>query len=471
MEICESIIKCSIDELKDISFPFCKCVCMEIVLHDTSYEFLLNLKKNSNNLVFIESKSKSNNYFLNNSLSNITDSFVMYKSFSCQYNIDFNDYVNDLNSIFNLIADNLNFSPKNYIFFGLDNEFNLSLVFSVLNKESYFISDIRVFDNKNDVFNIYSPLNGSSVEKNSLNFFDLIEKEQYLPKGLLLSNVDTKDYSIKNYSIFMENLYKLSFNNFKNNLYLKIICKNEWEDSYISLQKLLDSICAIRDDKINSNFNELLSDYQEEIENLCSELDIEKKKNLRTKNHLKLVESSLNKEKTYNTDFNNNINSLKQGNANKSNEIQDFLLKFKDTYNKLNVLEKDNSDLISEVRILKEKVEVLEKENNVMGNKIFIVNNDKKDLISENTIFKEKISLLEKDNCNLISEIKSLQNTINNLNTQSHYFEMQIKNLKDKNSNLDEINKKNKKKIIEFSSSNSWKLTKPLRKFRNIFKK
>lgn len=106
-----------------------------------------------------------------------------------------------------------------------------------------------------------------------------------------------------------------------------------------------------------------------------------------------------------------------------------------------------------------------------MGNKIFIVNNDKKDLISENTIFKEKISLLEKDNCNLISEINSLQNTINNLNTQSHYFEMQIKNLKDKNSNLDEINKKNKKKIIEFSSSNSWKLTKPLRKFRNIFKK
>ena len=80
MEICESIIKCSMDELKDISFPFCKCVCMEIVFHDRCYEFLLNLKKNSNNLVFIESENKSNNYHLNNSLLDINDSFIMYKS-------------------------------------------------------------------------------------------------------------------------------------------------------------------------------------------------------------------------------------------------------------------------------------------------------------------------------------------------------------------------------------------------------
>ncbi|MBQ6011578.1 MAG: hypothetical protein IJL23_00455, partial [Alphaproteobacteria bacterium] len=203
---------------------------LEIVFHEKSYEFLLNLKKNSNNIVFIESESKSNNY-LNNSLLDIKDSFVLYKSF-CQNNIDFNDYVNDLNYIFNLIADSLNFSPKDYIFLGLDSEFNSSLIFSVLNKESYFISDIGVFDNKKDVFNIYSFFNRDIIEKTHLNFFELIEKEHYAPKGLLLSNVDSNEHSIKNYSILMENLYNLSFNNFQNNLYLKIICKNDWEVSY-----------------------------------------------------------------------------------------------------------------------------------------------------------------------------------------------------------------------------------------------
>ena len=75
------------------------------------------------------------------------------------------------------------------------------------------------------------------------------------------------------------------------------------------------------------------------------------------------------------------------------------------------------------------------------------------------------------------TEINKLHNEKNEIGSEIEMKNVKIsklileqKHLKQEITNLNQVINKNNNKISQYESSNSWKITKPLRKFTNIFR-
>ena len=97
-------------------------------------------------------------------------------------------------------------------------------------------------------------------------------------------------------------------------------------------------------------------------------------------------------------------------------------------------------------------------------NKTFL---NKEIIINSISIQKHKL-IIESESLKEFNEKYQLQNEINKLKNDNKELNEKNKKLNEKNKKLNEKNKKLKRKQDEILNSNSWKITKPLRKIRNL---
>lgn len=156
--------------------------------------------------------------------------------------------------------------------------------------------------------------------------------------------------------------------------------------------------------------------------------------------------------------------------------------------NKISELNSSLKNLQSSVKTLKERI--IEKENDLtsLNEVIAEKDNDLDDLRSVIDKHKENMSILKEDYALLLEDNKNLLNEISSLRKEIHDIKSEFSNelaLKDEviydleNLNEDQLiliselkkeNEELKHSVDSLMSSKSWKMTEPLRKFRNFFR-
>lgn len=165
----------------------------------------------------------------------------------------------------------------------------------------------------------------------------------------------------------------------------------------------------------------------------------------------------------------NHVNQQKNVDLTKVNkELEEENNKMKE---KLNKIMKNNESLVSQ----QQEIIALQKETALENDRLIEEKdkmvNERKELIREIEIIKNRIEILEneklslkKDNNYLITSNETLKEYNDNVNKENN-------NLKNENEALLKDNNKLKEVNELILSSNSWKLTKPLRSVKHLFKK
>ena len=154
-------------------------------------------------------------------------------------------------------------------------------------------------------------------------------------------------------------------------------------------------------------------------------------------------------------------------------ELVEINNKVNDENRKLNTtiinLKNNNEQLNITISNLKNRQEELEKD------KIILENIKEKNLSLKNQIkmINETHAKLFEENKKSITTINNLNNEIKNLKIKNDYLlneerigKIKLKKMEKNNLILKESNANYEKKIDEFEKSNSWKITKPLRKIK-----
>ena len=281
MDIYDSKIKCNIDELTEISFPFNERVGLEIVHEGVKYEFLLNLKENSDYLIFAGSGARAKHqkekmytgpwfhrwsWDFNQSIIYYNDptSYIDGELLGA-WGVGTKDYwpVEIISLICNKLGENLNFSHEKFVFYGSSMGGFISILLATLNKNTYFVADIPQINllkhwswpgriNKY----CFPELTVEEMGKRygyRFNIFELMKREKYIPKGLMIFDVSFKGDVDHHYNYVFEELSKLSFEDYHNELYIQVMGKNRGHNAYHNVQELLDVLYSIinHDDYMN----------------------------------------------------------------------------------------------------------------------------------------------------------------------------------------------------------------------------
>lgn len=331
MELYDSKIKCTIDDLSNIVFPFNERVGLEIIHNNVKYEFLLNLKKNSDYLIIAGSgartkEEKKERYvepLFHRWSWNFNQSIIYYNDPTAYIHGDLlggwgvgtPDYwpVQIISKILNIIAKNLNFSHENIVFYGSSMGGFISILLATLNKNSYFVADIPQTNFlkhwrwpniiKKHCFPELTIEEMAERYGYRLNIFELMKHEQYIPKGLLVFDVSFDGDVQHHYNYVFEELSKLSFENYHNELYIRIMGKNKGHYAYNNVQDLLDILYSIKNHKL------LIDKDNSEIKNI-----------LKLKNSLTLLNDLELKEKLEKY-YTGRIDIINKGNKNNILEI------------------------------------------------------------------------------------------------------------------------------------------------------
>lgn len=278
MELYDSVIRCNIEDLPDISFPFNERVGLEIIHEGVKYEFLLNLKENSDYLIFAGSgvrteKQRKDMYtepWFHRWSWNFKQSIVYYNDPTSYIHGDLlgawgagtPDYwpIEIISIVCNKIGENLNFSKEDFVFYGSSMGGFFSILLATLNKDSYFVADIPQINFLKhgtrwpDTINKYCfpNLNKKELELEygyRFNVFELMKRESYIPKGLLVLDLSFEWDVQHHYNYIFDEFSKLSFDNYHNEFYINVMGKNEGHYPYRDVQSLLDLVYVMRHSK------------------------------------------------------------------------------------------------------------------------------------------------------------------------------------------------------------------------------
>ena len=243
------------EKLNELVIPFDLLTELTVYLNGVKYEFLMNIKKNNNKLIVLGSGSvprRSRERFKNKPYFNRWSwkyecSFLCYNDPSRYLQeqsqglwgigVENDYYLENIKNIILKIAYKYNILNKNILFFGSSMGGFMSLLLATMVKESKAIADIPQlsmiyderywdqirelsFDNKSDEY----------IIKNygyRLNFIEMMKKENYIPKALLILDY-TSSYDVETQfsPFFTSELSKIPFNKKSNNLKIIINGKN-----------------------------------------------------------------------------------------------------------------------------------------------------------------------------------------------------------------------------------------------------
>ena len=400
-------------------------------------------------------------------------------------NADLNNAVNEntpKNGVLTAIEDFLKQTSFKLTFYKINGFNGLGIIFPRNNSFNNFIaklvyeSDIGETVEKFYLEKIIDKNNLLNSQNNQIKILNEKNK-QYIKKIETIDNTDLKDEIItlrNNNKKYIEQIKE--FNKTKNQTQ-KLIKVNIRYENQINDLKEFNEVQKEQLLKLNRKNDE----YQTEIQNLI-------KINTKQDDNLK--------------DLNNENNKL-------SSQLKTFADSNKDYQNQIQKLITLNSKLQSQIKILedanstyKDTINYFEENNNtlIINNKVLTMNND--ELISEKTnLIKQNSKLVDNNN-----QLKSINeklygenNQINKINTDlKNEIEIRMKNENENNSTIQALNDVNlrlegdvkqlneekeilinknnelKQLIGEFKSSNSWKITEPIRKLsfkvKHLFK-
>ena len=271
----------------------------------------------------------------------------------------------------------------------------------------------------------------------------------------------------KNVSLLTENdNYKTKFNDL-NDLYNSLIAKEkaliEEKNELIKKNENLN--------KINNMNSKLISELKEKNSNLENDIEIinknyntinEENKKLKNENKLnenkiKILEENLNNLKNDLKKFNNNNNEINK------ETLEKLTFENKNLIQQRNMLSNQKSDYIKQIEKLKNENTKLISESKIFKEKIDNLNNKLNKLNDDFNLLNEKKLILENDNKTLKEVNNNLNNIINNnknININNSYSSINIKITPEEYEEYDNLRKEkdeNDAIILQLKSNNNAK--------------
>ena len=275
-DIVDEMIRCDYDDLNNVQLPFNKRVGLEVMRDSVKYEFIINLKTDSDKLLVMCPAAINDN-------SSHDRARPIFHRWSWEFDVStifFNDptlylsdnilggwglgsmdnwYLKKISNIFNILIENLGFNKRNVIFYGSSLGGFMSIMLATMIKSSVAIAEIPQLDVTNWTKhwsllreNLFDNLPDESIKQRfgyKLDVIDLMKIENYIPNAYLLFDC-SYDYDFENiYLPFFNRLNELPYDERKNNLKIKITGKNKGHAflPYNELVILINKIIAIMD--------------------------------------------------------------------------------------------------------------------------------------------------------------------------------------------------------------------------------
>ncbi len=319
-KLVDKIFKINFTELNSLNIPLDETVGLIIYKNDIKYEFIINLKEHSSNLIVIGSGALNNNsnhdrsrpWFNRWSWVDLFEESVIYyndptlylsSDFLCGWCVgtESDYYLEHIKDAIITIADLNEIKHENILFYGSSAGGFTSILLATLVKGSMAFADIPQMDLRNygdwnlRNFKKYS-FAGKSEEyifenySHRLSVIEMIKKEKYIPNAFLTLDF-TFDFDFENqYKLFFENLKELQYEGLHKDNTIKLIIygKNMGhvpigqkytfdiikhifvnQKSHLSGDSLYD-FCFGSIDYINNVSNNLVYELTEEISSLKS---------------------------------------------------------------------------------------------------------------------------------------------------------------------------------------------------------
>ena len=280
-KIVKRIIKLDFEDIFNYDFPTNEFVGLIVNFHDgVKYEFLLNLKED-NHLLVIGSglRQKNSKIDVNRPVFHrwswkFKESTIFYNDPTIYIHKDLaggwgvgtieNYYLKNISIIIEEIAENIKIKNQNMFFYGSSQGGFMSLVLSILIKDSVAIAEVPQFDvslfTKSHWDNLrkycFLGLDEYDIRKKygeKIDIIELIKTENYIPNAYLI--LDSSSSFELNSSIlpFFNRLLELPYSNYQNNIKIRLDGKNKGHSAQIQ-EDLLDTIEKIisLEDKKNS---------------------------------------------------------------------------------------------------------------------------------------------------------------------------------------------------------------------------
>lgn len=261
------------EKLNELIIPFNSLTELTVYLNGIKYEFLMNIKKNNNKLVVLGSGAvpkKDIERFKNKPYYNrwswkYNCSFICYNDPSRYLHdksrglwgvgVENDYYLENIKNIILKIAYKQDILNKNILFYGSSMGGFMSLLLATMVKESKAIADIPQLSLIYDK-NIWNQIREFSFDNKSneyiinnygyrLDFIEMMKKENYIPKAILILDY-TSSFDVETqYALFFSSeLSKIPFNKNTNNLKIIINGKNIGHKplSYDETMYLINSI-------------------------------------------------------------------------------------------------------------------------------------------------------------------------------------------------------------------------------------
>jgi len=367
-ELVDEIISCNIDEIKDQNFPYNKKVGLIIYLDNVKYEFLINLKETDNMLILGSGARNSDDSLEDKQRPLFHRNSWDFMQSTIQYNdpttyltpelwggwglghLD-NWYLKNIAKIIEELLKKFNIDNENVIFYGSSLGGFMSIMLSILIKNSTSIAEIPQFDLTKWEYHWHRLkkycFEGMSEEeiKNRygyrIDIIELIKKENYIPKSFLILDC-SHDYDFEKIFIpFFLRLNDLPFSSNKNNIRIRIDGKNKGH-SVLNYEEVILLINNVEHITSNSFKKSLEENKEQNIlknikENYKTQLNTQIKK-LENEIFLLKYENLLSEEK--NKDKTDEINRLNSIISDKNKEIKTLNNENNKKLKKINELEK-----------------------------------------------------------------------------------------------------------------------------------
>ena len=275
-KLVDEIITCSFEDLKFITFPKNELFGLKLNKDGVTYEFLLNIKDNVDKLLILGSGARQPDQlpkdrkrpFFNRWSWGFNESTIHYNDPTTYIHSDLSTgwgigtknkwYLKEIALIIKEIGVKINIPQKNMIFLGSSAGGFTTIMLSTLIKDSIGISEIPQLNLKD-----YSDFHWNLLKKHIfLNMGDeeifekyghrvdvitLFNKTNYIPKCYLILDCSVEGDLSYNYLPFFSRLNELPYNEFQNNLKIRIDGKNKGHcgSDYLTTRETIKKIISL----------------------------------------------------------------------------------------------------------------------------------------------------------------------------------------------------------------------------------
>ena len=329
MNIPDKIIECNLESLEGYNFPVNKPFNLVVYADDIKYEFLVNLKDTSDKLLILAPGSIPNkhdrtkpyyeryNWYFEESTIFINDpTTYINNEITTGWGLGTIDnwYLETIAEIISKISRNLykydvNNQYSNLMFYGSLSGGYMAIMLSILVKNSISIAEVpqlEIFRSypKPLIKHVFKNMSLKQIHDNyeyRLSIIELIKKEKYIPRSVVLLDY-TFDLDLnKEYFSFFQKLCELPYikKDDKNNINVRIIGRNKghetlkpWQlrDVISNVNKIIDTsfydVSTIHKNKIIEQ-EKKIKEYEEKLKNEINQISINNKEIAQYQNELK----------------------------------------------------------------------------------------------------------------------------------------------------------------------------------------